>query len=224
MTPPGDTGAPPPGRRRGRPARARGAVGPTTNDRILAAARAEFAARGYDRTTVRRIARTAAVDPSLVHHYYGTKERVFEAALEVSLTPALSVTDVLLIGPVEEAGERLTRLLFGVWENRLTREPILAVVRSAVTNRTAEAIFRRMLTRNVVRHVASALPPPDGEMRAELAAAQLVGAAMLRYIARLEPLASADREDLIRRLAPVVQIHLTGTPPTPPGHQVRDRG
>jgi hypothetical protein len=51
---------------------------------------------------------------------------------------------------------------------------------------------------------------PDAELRAELAAAQLVGCAILRYVIKAEPLASADVEQIIARVAPVVQGHLTG--------------
>ncbi|MEV3914934.1 TetR/AcrR family transcriptional regulator [Streptomyces canus] len=196
-------------RKRGRPRRTESdAAG--TRDRILLAAREEFSERGYEKTSVRGIAKAAGVDSALVHHYFGTKEQVFEAAVEVAAAPALSAPDALDEGPLEDVGERLTRFIFGVWENPATRMPILAIVRSAVTNETAAAVFRRLVAAQLLRRIADQLDVPDAELRAELAAAQLVGTAMLRYVIKVEPLASTDIEQIIARVAPVVQSHLTG--------------
>lgn len=194
-------------RRRGRPPRTESAG---TRERILDAAREEFSARGYEKTTVRGIAKAAGVDSALVHHYFGTKEQVFEAAVEVAFAPALAVRDSLLDGPVEETGERMTRMIIGLWENPATRAPLLAIVRSAVNNETAAAVFRRLVAGQVLRRIAGQLDAPDAELRAELAAAQLVGIAMIRYVIKAEPLASADPQQIIERVAPVVQGHLTG--------------
>ncbi|TGZ16428.1 TetR family transcriptional regulator [Streptomyces sp. S816] len=196
----------PPARRRGRPSRAESAG---TRDRILTAAREEFSAHGYDKTSVRRIAKAAGVDSALVHHYFGTKEQVFAAAVEVAFAPALAAPDTLAEGPADAVGERLARFVFGVWENPATRAPLLAILRSAVTNETAAAVFRRLVAAQLVRRVAARLDLPDAELRAELAAAQLVGTALMRYVLKLEPLASADVEEIIARVSPVVQKHLT---------------
>ncbi|WP_053755403.1 TetR/AcrR family transcriptional regulator [Streptomyces sp. MMG1533] len=193
-------------RKRGRRRRTESA---DTRDRILAVAREEFSERGYERTSVRGIAKAAGVDSALVHHYFGTKEQVFEAAIEVAIAPVLRVRDVVLDGPVDTVGERLTRMMFGLWENPVTRTPLLAIVRSAVNNDIAATVFRRLVSVQLLRRIAGELEAPDAELRAELAAAQLVGTAMLRYVIKVEPLASADVEDIIARLAPVVQGHLT---------------
>ncbi|WP_328770843.1 TetR/AcrR family transcriptional regulator [Streptomyces sp. NBC_00286] len=197
-------------RRRGRPSRTQSADAPATRDRILAAAREEFSERGYDKTSVRGIAKAAGVDSALVHHYFGTKEQVFEAAVEVAFAPALKVRDTVLEGPLDEVGERMTRVIFGLWENPVTRTPLLAIVRSAVNNETAAAVFRRLVAAQLMRRIAGRLDVPDAELRTELAAAQLVGVAMMRYVIKIEPVASADPEQVIARIAPVVQGHLTG--------------
>ncbi|QJT03270.1 TetR/AcrR family transcriptional regulator [Streptomyces asoensis] len=194
-------------RKRGRPPRTESA---DTRDRILTAAREEFSERGYDKTSVRGIAKAAGVDSALVHHYFGTKEQIFEAAIEVAFAPALGAPEAVADGPLDQVGERLARFVFGVWENPTTRKPLLAIVRSAVNNDTAAAVFRRLVVSQVLRRIAGRLDLPDAELRAELAAAQLVGCAMLRYVIKVEPLASADLELIIARVAPVVQGHLTG--------------
>jgi AcrR family transcriptional regulator len=194
-------------RRRGRRTRTESAG---TRDRILAVAREEFSERGYEKTSVRGIAKAAGVDPALVHHYFGTKEQIFAAAIEVAFAPALNAPEAVADGPLDGVGERLTRFVFGVWENPTTRTPLLAILRSAVTNETAAGVFRGLLVSQLMRRVAAQLDAPDGELRVELAAAQLVGCAMMRYVIKLEPLASADMEQLIARVSPVVQGHLTG--------------
>ncbi|GHD96354.1 TetR/AcrR family transcriptional regulator [Streptomyces naganishii] len=194
-------------RRRGRPRREETA---DTRDHILTAAREEFSERGYDRASVRGIAKAAGVDPALVHHYFGTKEQVFAAAIEVAFAPALDAPEALADAPLDAVGERLARFIFGVWENPATRTPLLAIVRSALNNDTAAAVFRRLVASQLLRRIAGRFDRPDAELRAELAAAQLVGCAILRYVIKVEPLASADVEQIIARVAPVVQGHLTG--------------
>ena len=159
---------------------------------------------------MRGIAKAAGVDSALVHHYFGTKEQVFEASVEVAFAPALKVRDVVLEGPLDDAGERMTRVIFGLWENPVTRKPLLAIVRSAVNNEAAAAVFRRLVSAQLLRRIAGEIDAPDAELRAELAAAQLVGIAMMRYVIKIEPIASVDVEQIIERVAPVVQGHLTG--------------
>ncbi|WP_406373695.1 TetR family transcriptional regulator [Streptomyces sp. NBC_00647] len=198
-----------PRRGRGRPTRTQTESGPATRDRILEAAREEFSERGYEKTSVRGIAKSAGVDSALVHHYFGTKEQVFEAAVEGAMAPALGAPDTIVEGPLDGVGERLTRFFLGVWENPTSRTPLLAIVRSAVNNDTAAAVFRRLVAAQLLRRVAARLDVPDAELRVELAAAQLVGVAMLRYVIKVEPLASVDLERIVARVAPVVQGHLT---------------
>lgn len=200
-------------RRRGRPAASGAAGEPPARDRIVAAARAEFAARGYDAASVRGIARRAQVDPALVHHYFGNKERVFETAVEAAFAPAMAVPDRLAAVELEDVGERMTRFVLALWEDQATREPLLAIVRSAVTNETAAGIFRGLIVRDLVSRLAEILPGPDPQQRVELAVAQLVGTVLLRYVIRIEPMASVDVETLVARIAPVVQRHLVADPP-----------
>ncbi|GAA2607029.1 hypothetical protein GCM10009863_20630 [Streptomyces axinellae] len=209
-----DEPASPEPRKRGRPARQAGAGGPGARERILASARGEFAERGYDKASVRAIARGAGVDAALVHHYFGTKEQVFAAAIEAAFAPAVAVPDaVFAAGPREELGARVVGGFFRIWEDPATREPMLAIVRSAVNNERAAAVFRRLLTRNLLARVAGELEGPDAELRVTLAAAQMVGAALLRYVIRIEPVASEPVAELVSRLGPVVQHHLTGPRP-----------
>ncbi|EST27517.1 MULTISPECIES: TetR family transcriptional regulator [Streptomyces] len=195
-------------RRRGRPARSDADTGPGARERILEAARTEFAERGYDKTSVRGIAKVAGVDPALVHHYFGTKEEVFGAAIEVSFEPAL-VIPTLLTGGTDGIGERLARYFIGVWENPVSRAPLLAIVRSALTNDAAAAMLRKFVLRRLLERIAVELDVPDPTLRAELAASHMIGIALLRYVIKAEPLASVETEEIVRLVAPTLQRYLT---------------
>ncbi|AEM80456.1 TetR family transcriptional regulator [Streptomyces violaceusniger] len=195
-------------RKRGRPARTSASDGPGARDRILAAARNEFAERGYDKTSIRGIAKTAEVDPALVHHYFGTKEQVFEAAIELIFAPAMAAPDAVH-GSREGAGERMARFMFGIWENPVSRLPLLAVMRSALTNETASVVLRGMIERRVLLRMADELDVPNPEFRAQLAAGHLIGIAMLRYVIRMEPMASAEVDDIVTMVGPTLQRYLT---------------
>ncbi|MEU8629902.1 TetR family transcriptional regulator [Streptomyces sp. NPDC048669] len=201
----GDGGASP--RRRGRPSRTEATAGPDARTRILEAARTEFAERGYDKTSVRGIAKAAGVDAALVHHYFGTKDEVFAAAIEVSFEPALEIADVLG-GGTQDLGERLARYFIGVWENPVSRAPLLAVMRSAMTHEAAAKVLRDFVLRRLLGRIAEQVEVPDATFRAELAASHMVGIAVLRYVIRAEPLASADPEKIIAMVAPTLQRYL----------------
>ncbi|MEU9301452.1 TetR family transcriptional regulator [Streptomyces sp. NPDC048269] len=192
----------------GRPRQDEADEGPGTQERIRLAARSEFAARGYDKTSVRGVAKAAGVDPALVHHYFGSKEDLFAAAIELSMEPAMVVPAILGEGP-EGIGERLARYFLGVWENPVTRVPLLAVIRSALTHEAAAKVLRGLVLRRVLERVAADLDVPDPTFRAELAASHMVGIAILRYVVQVEPLASADPEDIVALVAPTLQRYLT---------------
>ncbi|GGU30595.1 TetR family transcriptional regulator [Streptomyces lavendofoliae] len=195
-------------RGRGRPSRAEAMEGPGARERILEAARAEFAERGYDKTSVRGIAKAAGVDPALVHHYFGTKDEVFAAAVELSFEPALIIPAILGESP-EGVGDRLARYFLSVWENPVTRAPLLAIIRSALTHEAAAKVLRGFVLRRLLQRVADDLDVPDPELRAELAASHMIGIAILRYVVQVEPLASARTEDIVALVAPTLQRYLT---------------
>lgn len=195
-------------RRRGRPSRTDATTGPDARTRILESARTEFAERGYDKTSIRGIAKAADVDAALVHHYFGTKDEVFAAAIEVFFEPALVIPDILG-SSTEGLGERLAGYFIGVWENPVSRAPLLAVMRSAMTHEAAAKVLRVFVLRRLLGRIADRLDVPDATFRAELAASHMVGIAVLRYVIRAEPLASADPEKIIAMVAPTLQRYLT---------------
>ncbi|MFF4189284.1 TetR family transcriptional regulator [Streptomyces sp. NPDC001691] len=195
-------------RRRGRPPRAAAEAGPGTRERILTAARTEFSDRGYDKTSMRGIAKAAGVDAALVHHYFGTKDEVFAAAIEVHFEPALTLPAVLG-DDLDGVGERLARYFLSIWENPATRTPLIAVLRSALTHEAAAKVLRGFVLRRLLERVAADLSVPDPRFRAELAASHMMGIVIMRYVLEVEPLASVPAEEIVTMVAPTLQRYLT---------------
>lgn len=184
---------------------------PDTRDAILEAARAAFAERGFDGASIRTIATSAGVDPALVHHYFGTKDQLFLATVGAPVNPG-ELVPAALAGDDEHLGERVTRLFMTVWDDPRTGPPLLALVRTGLTHDWSARMLREFLTSQVLRRVIARMPVPPAEapLRAALTASQLIGVALARYVLKVEPLASADRDIIIATVGPTIQRYLTG--------------
>ena len=180
-----------------------------TRDAILAAARLAFGTQGYGATSVRAVARTAGVDPSLVLHFFGSKDGLFEAALELPLDPAAIVAG-LLAGDLDTLGERIVRTFLGVWDGTPGQGPMLAMLRSAVSHEDSAAMLRELLLRVILRPVAQGAGGDRPDLRASLLASQVVGLALTRYVLKLGPVVAASADDLAPLLGPTLQRYLTG--------------
>jgi AcrR family transcriptional regulator len=193
-----------------RPARSGRRPGPSdTRERILAAARAIFAELGFEGTTVRAVAGRAGVDPALVHHYFGSKQRLFVAAMELPVDLATAVPRILA-GPPGELGMRIARYVIDLWELPGTRPLMLGIIRSAATDPVAAAMLRSVLAEGPFAAMARATDRADADLRATLVGSQLIGLAMARYIVGAEPIASVPAETLVEAIGPTLQRYLTG--------------
>lgn len=181
--------------------------GPTeTRDAILAAARELFAEKGYDGASVRAIARSAGVDPALVHHFFGSKEGLFVAAMEFPFDPALLVPHIAA-GPREEIGERLVRLFLTVWGDPRIHNRAIAILRSAATSEQGAAMLREFASSALLGRIAEASGVP--RLRINAAAGQMIGVMILRYVLVVEPIASASEDELVDLLAPTLQRYFS---------------
>ena len=180
-----------------------------TREAILDAARRAFAEQGYQRATIRGVAELAGVDPALVHHYFGTKQDLFVAAVQLPINPVPQLMAVLGEDP-DRTGERIVEVFLSVWDHAADRSPLLALIRSAVGDERAAAMLREFITEEVLGQLAHRLGSPDARLRATLVASQLIGLAMARYIVRVEPLASAPAAELTAAVGPTLQRYLTG--------------
>jgi AcrR family transcriptional regulator len=155
------------------------------------------------------VARAAGVDPALVHHYFDSKEDLFLAAVAVPMNPEALLAP-LLAADREHLGEGLARLFLGLWEDQKVRPQLTAMVRSSLTSDAGGALLREFVSRHLAGPLAVALDLPQARLRATLAGSQLAGLAMVRYVVRVEPLASAPVETVIAAIAPTLQRYLLG--------------
>ena len=187
-----------------------------TRETILAAARRRFAAHGYDAATIRSIAAEAAVDPALVHHFFGSKEQLFAAAMRLPFAPGEMITAALAAGsraPGVSAGEQLIRTALRAWDDPVVRSTFLGLLRSALTSEQAARMLREFVSETILGPVARAADTGDGadaEYRAGMVASQVLGLAVARFVLALGPVASASQEDLAATIGPTLQRYLTG--------------
>jgi AcrR family transcriptional regulator len=179
-----------------------------TRAAILTAARERFAAEGYERATIRAIAADAGIDPTMVMRYYGNKEKLFAAAAEIDIR----LPDLATV-PRDQVGARLARHFLDRWEHD---ETMAALLRAAATYEGAAQRMREMFAQQLVPVVAVACPDPAlAPARAALVSSQVLGAALCRYVLRLEPLVTMPAEEVIGWLGPTLQRYLTAPDPAP---------
>jgi AcrR family transcriptional regulator len=218
-------------RRRGRRGGRRGGDS-GTREAILAAARTRFGDYGYDGATIRGIAADAGVDAALVHHFFGTKERLFVAAMRLPIDPSELVAAALAPDrrePGRSLGEHLLLTVLRAWDVPDMRATFLGLLRSAVTSEQAAGMLREFATEAILGRIAGAAAPgpsgTDQRFRAALVASQVLGLALTRYVLALDPLVQAGTGDLAAAIGPTLERYLTGEiRKTAPSANVVDTG
>jgi AcrR family transcriptional regulator len=201
----GANGADAPRRRGRRPG------GTDTRAELLDAARVEFAQRGYEGATVRVIADRAGVDPAMVNHWFGGKEALFSEALQLPVNPA-EVMTAIMPGDPERLGERIVGQFLTIWD-QTGGGPMATILRSIASHDDAARMLREFIGNVMVKRVVAAVAPDRPDLRAGLVGSQLFGMGLVRYVLKLEPLASADHSTVIGAVAPNLQRYLTGPLP-----------
>jgi AcrR family transcriptional regulator len=183
-----------------------------TRDRILANARELFARNGIDKTSIRAIASAAGVDAALVHHYFGTKQQLFVAAVRIPIDPML-VIGPLRETPLDQLGLTLPSLLLPLWDSEMGAG-LIATMRSLLAG-TEVGLIRSFLQEVIAVEVGSRVDNPvgSGPIRIQFVASQLVGVVMARYILELEPFKSLPVQQVAETIAPNLQRYLTGDLP-----------
>jgi AcrR family transcriptional regulator len=184
---------------------------PDTRAAILASAREQFATAGFSGTTIRGIAAEAGVDAALVHHYFGTKDDLFVAALELPVDPRVVLAPAIAQGP-EGAGERMLRVFFSVWDDPANRLPLLGLVRGLLEP-SGQQLMRDGFLEVVMGPVGVALGIEEPERRMPLVMSQVIGLIIARYLLEVEPLASMPEDEVVAIYAPTIQRYLTGALP-----------
>ncbi|PEG35589.1 TetR family transcriptional regulator [Mycolicibacterium agri] len=181
---------------------------PVSRDAVLRAAKKRFAMEGFEKTTLRAIADDAHVDPSMVLYLFGSKAELFRESLRLIID-----TDVLVAALLEgdgDIGTRMARTYLGIWENPDTGNTMVAMLQSATSNPDAHEAFRGFIQNYVLTALTTALGGgEDAPLRAMLAATNLVGTAILRYVMKVPPLATLPVENVVRLIAPTITRYLT---------------
>lgn len=178
-----------------------------TRTAIESAARGQFATLGYDRTSLRSIAQEAGVDPALVVHYFGSKQRLFTSVMRLPFDPSAAIPGIL-DGDRAQIGARFARFVLSVLESPEGAAHMTGLVRSAASEEEAARLVRELITRDVLGPLADRLGLDHPNLRGSLAGSQVVGLVMARYVVRVEPLASLPGPEVARLIAPVLQHYL----------------
>ncbi|MDV3221393.1 TetR family transcriptional regulator [Intrasporangium sp.] len=176
---------------------------------ILAAARALFASRGFKGTTMRAVADGAGVDVALVPYYFGNKDGLFAASLELPIDPHEKIDEVFAQG-LDGIGERIVRTVATILDDPVVGPALLGLMRSAMTEGAAHDVVRDFIDNVIIEGYARHLDRPDARERAALAATQIVGLAMGRRVVGIEPLASMSVDEVAAHVGPTIQRYLTG--------------
>ncbi|GAA2795733.1 TetR/AcrR family transcriptional regulator [Streptomyces showdoensis] len=177
-----------------------------TRAAILEAAREHFAGEGYERATIRAIARDAGIDPSMVMRYFGNKEGLFAAASDFELElPELGSL------PARHVGAALVTHFLDRWE----RDDVLTgLLRVGVTNAAGTERMQEIFAEQLGPITRGVCPDPaEAPRRAALVASQILGMALARYVLRLPPAVEMTREEVAAWLGPTVQRYLTAERP-----------
>jgi AcrR family transcriptional regulator len=188
------------GRRRGNP---------DTRATILVAAQSEFADKGFDRVSMRGIAKAAGVDPSLMYHYFGSKDDVLLASLDVPFDPR-EVIPALTRDGVSGLGDRIASRFLAIWDDPANQTRLVTVVRASMSSAAAQDLLTNGVARMVLGPIREIIASPEAALRTSLVASQLLGLAVARYVLRLEPLASAPSSVVAAAVGPTLQRYLDG--------------
>ncbi|WP_308516704.1 TetR family transcriptional regulator [uncultured Varibaculum sp.] len=198
----------------------RGARGQMRKE-IKQVAESQFITRGYDGTTMRSIAKGAGCDPAMVSYYFGSKQRLFRDCFDLPLDPLEQILQLWEPG-IEGIADRLLDFAFTLYEERLTKDRMKALMHALITDSETTQRFRAYMSDNLLKggaEVLNALQIASGKAvnekletnfhaLIEIIMSMIYGVATMRYIIQLEPVASMPRSELQNRLAPILQTQI----------------
>lgn len=177
--------------------------------RILAAAREAFAETGWAGTTIRAIARAADVDPALVYHYFGSKEGLLDAATNPPQKWLEGVAETWTT-PIPQLGRALLALMMASWADDEVGPTLRAVLQTAAHEQTTRDKLRMIVERSLMGVSHLGVDERDRLVRSGLIASQMMGFAMMRYVWKIQPVASMSEDEVLAAIAPNLQRYIEG--------------
>ena len=178
-----------------------------TRAHIITVARDQFGTRGYDRATIRTIANAAAVDPALITHYFGTKQRLFSEVVDLPFDPEALIASITN-GPIAERGAGLARFVVNLLKDPSYGTAFTALMRAASSEPLAADLFRERLTSGVFLPLARRLGMDRAELRAAITATQTIGLVMGRHIIKVQALVALTDDEIVALIGPTLQRYL----------------
>jgi AcrR family transcriptional regulator len=183
-----------------------------SGDAIRAAARQQFAEQGYDRTSMRSVALQAGVDPTLVSHFFGSKQKLFAEVMQLPFDPS-AIIPRILAGDPDGIGTRLATFVVTVLQTPEGHARLTGLIRAAASEDAAAAVVRERVSQEILAPLAAGLGSDRPELRGSMAASQVVGMVMARHVVKVEPLASLPPEQVVALIGPTLQRYLTAPLP-----------
>ncbi|MEZ0349251.1 TetR/AcrR family transcriptional regulator [Mycobacterium sp. pR1184] len=177
--------------------------------RITAAARDEFAQHGWAGTTIRAVARGADVDPALVYHYFGSKEGLLDAATNPPQKFLENVAKVWTT-PVDRLGAALITFLLSAWADDEVAPTLRAILQTAAHEPATHEKLRRIVESSLMGVSNLGVDERDRMIRSGLVSSQMMGFALMRYVWKIEPIASMTEGEAIAAIAPNLQHYVSG--------------
>lgn len=182
--------------------------GVDTRGVIIEAALNLFSNDGYEKVSLRAIARAAEVDPALIHHYFANKSELFATAVLDQPFDAENLVNQVLTGPTEAVGERLVYHFTSIWHQPAAKQKLTAMLRAALNSESTQRPLTEFLVREVLLKIADHFAHRDARLRAESAVSILLGVALCRDLLQLPALAKTRDKALARHLGPALQAQL----------------
>jgi len=177
--------------------------------RIVAAARDQFAEDGWAGTTIRAVARSADVDPALVYHYFGSKEGLLDAATNPPQKWLETIAGVWTT-PIQQLGKALITLLLASWADDEIGPTLRAILQTAAHEPSTREKLRRVVEGSLMGVSELGSDERDRLTRSGLVSSQMMGFALMRYVWKIEPVASMSDEEVIAAIAPNLQRYVDG--------------
>lgn len=166
-----------------------------------------FAELGYEKTTIRLVAEEVGVDPKLVMHYFGNKNKLFMATVKVPIEVSKGIK-VLRLVPRSMWGTRIADIIW-LAQKSGGINTVAGVIRASASEPEAAAMFKEFYYSNLLLPVVSELNVDNKELRATMMSSLMAGFVFTNEIVKINELAQVKESKRKALFAAAVQSILT---------------